>query len=215
MSDERDDLLLDWLNGHLSPDQAQQLEDALTNDPTLRLQHEGLGQIFSALATPEPATAPRDGRARLFAALDDEPPYAHFTSRIARLLDLPWDPALDYLRKLDDPQVWEPGPAPGVQLFHITGGPRVAQSITGFVRIEAGTPFPEHEHVGEERVLLMRGTLIDSEQGTLRPGALAIMPPDTAHHIAAGPEEELLYLTVIDRGVRIGDMFIGHDDPAM
>ena len=46
---------------------------------------------------------------------------------------------------------------PGMDLFHIQGGPAVADAVNGFVRLAAGLHFPPHTHVGNEKVFVLEG----------------------------------------------------------
>lgn len=50
--------------------------------------------------------------------------------------------------------------------------------------VEAGADFPEHEHPHEQVSVVMDGTFeltLDGETDVLRPGRVAIIPPNTPH----------------------------------
>ena len=100
----------------------------------------------------------------------------------------------------------------GMELLHVQGGRRVAGAITGFVRIEAGLAFPEHEHLGEEAVLIVAGRCEDAGR-IHQPGDIVRMPASSRHSFRVCPGPDLVYLAVVQRGMRIGDRVLSATDP--
>ena len=82
---------------------------------------------------------------------------------------------------------------------------RVANCVRGFVRVASGARFPEHLHVGLERVLVLQGAYRDSVTGErFGPGAVVAGAAGDAHAfdaIADGPD--LLQLSVIETAVLV------------
>ncbi len=138
--------------------------------------------------------------------------FERYAATVAALLDVSLHEASAKLDRLDRPGAWQPGLFRGMELLHVTGGPAVANAVTGFVRIAAGKEFPEHEHLGQESVLVLQGRCVDGDK-VFGPGDLAHMPTGSSHsfQVCAGPD--LLYLAVVQTGVKVGGMVLTPDDP--
>lgn len=173
-------------------------------DPQLRAEADAVGEALSALAVALPSPSPHpDLRTRLLASASGPARFAPFIDRLARMIDVAADAARELLASIDRPGAWLPSPAPNVLLIHLPGGPAVAGLDAGFVRIAAGTPFPLHRHIGDERVLVLQGSYRDSTGATVRAGEQTHMPAGSEHHFTAGPERDLIYAVVFG-GIEIG-----------
>ena len=162
-------------------------------------------QLAAALTTPaEPA--PSDVRARLMAALPHTSRFERFANAVSDLLDIDRGRAERLLDQLDNRSHFLEM-MPGIELFWVEGGPRVANAVRGFVRVAAGLQFPEHEHFGEEHVLVLQGSFHDPVRDRVfRPGDISVMPKGTSHlHIVPLDGPDLLMLSVIQEGVAVGD----------
>ncbi len=136
-----------------------------------------------------------------------------FAAVVAELLDVSEDRASQLLDGIVRAESWTEGPVPGVSLYHVEGGPRVAGAVTGFTRMPAGVVFPEHEHLGDEVVLVLQGSFEDGVSGRVhRPGERVRMPAGSTHDFRARPGPALVYLVVLEGGVRIGDQVLRADD---
>ncbi len=113
---------------------------------------------------------------------------------VARLFEVGLDRARAYLARIDDPAAWSAF-APGSVLMHLEGGPATATADVGFVRVDDGAAFPTHRHVGEERTVILRGVLVESDGRRLGPGDEATHPPGSDHAFHA--EGELIYAVVV------------------
>lgn len=175
-------------------------------------------QLLEALAADLRTPAPRGLRDRLLQA-----PLAsrlhRFAEPVARLMDVDLEGARALLDGIDVPGAFEAGPFPelDITLCHITGGPAVADAITGFVRVASGLTFPHHEHLGVEHVLVLQGRMIDGETGEeAGPGDIVTRPASSAHAITAlAGTADLLYLAVVHTGVKIGDAVMGPASPEL
>jgi len=160
--------------------------------------------------------APKGLRAKLLANATLEGRFDHHAARVAELLNLGEARARELLDGIGRAESWGVSPLPKVELFHIEGGPGTENAITGFVRIEAGAGFPEHEHLGDERVLIIQGSVEDLVSGEIhRPGDVARMSSGTTHALSARPGPDLVYLSVVQTGIRIGEQVFGPDDPEL
>jgi quercetin dioxygenase-like cupin family protein len=197
MSDIPKDLGVDELDAFL-----QDLSTLTELDEAERLSPSQLAAALDE-CTSEP---PADLRSRLMAALPETKRFERFNAVVSQLLDITPERAERLLDQLDNrSQFYEL--MPGIELFWVEGGPRVANAVRGFVRVAAGLEFPEHEHHGEEHVLVLQGAFRDPTQDrTFRPGELSVMPKGTSHmHIVPEGGPDLLILSVIQEGVSVGE----------
>lgn len=149
-----------------------------------------------------PAAPPPGLRDRV---LDAASPYRSFADRIGALFEVGADTVREYLALLGKPEVWH-GFLPGCELLHVEGGPALRGADVGFVRVADGCVFPHHGHGGEERSLVMAGTLVDSDGVRHEPGELVIKGAGTEHHFRA--EGEVLFAVVV-WGVDFGEELQG------
>lgn len=163
-------------------------------------------QLVAALDADAPEQPAPDLRSRLMAALPETSRFERFKGAVSQLLDIAPERAERLLDQLDNrSQFYEL--MPGIELFWVEGGPRVANAVRGFVRVAAGLEFPEHEHHGEEHVLVLQGAFRDPTQNrTFRPGEVSVMPEGTSHlHIVPEDGPDLLILSVVQEGVSVGE----------
>lgn len=130
--------------------------------------------------------------------------YAPLYGQLSELFDLS-DAALSSLfEQSDSPTAWVVAPIPGVELFHLRGGPRVAAADNGLVRIRAGARFPQHRHLGAERVLVLAGGYRDEQSGRVYwAGDLHEMVEGSSHAYTALGERDLLLAVSVLRGVEV------------
>jgi hypothetical protein len=196
--------------GGAHPDLSQNLVDdaflrdlsELDADPALLelSARHGLAQLSEAL---EPV-APADGaRERLMAGASSQGRFARFAEATAKMLDLGIEQAKALLDRLADPSVFDKE-LPRIEFFWCEGGPSVANAVRGFVKVEADTNFPDHEHIGDEIVLVLQGSFVDASRNlTFHAGDSDIMKAGTSHAYyvpAGGPD--LLMLSVTQVGLR-------------
>jgi putative transcriptional regulator len=173
-------------------------------------------ELFAALVDALPREAPAASlKDRLMKSIDASPGRFgdRFADRMAALVDLARDRAQALLDAIDDAARWTSGGLPGMNLFHIDGGPRVANAIVGFVRMAPGARFPLHTHRGDEVVLILQGGYVDSDGVTHRAGEEHRMPAGSSHGFTAAPGPDLLYLGVALDGFDVGEEHVGPDSP--
>ncbi len=168
---------------------------------------------FEALLVAAPESPPAALRSRLLDALAVTNRFDDLEESVAELTGLPREEAKALLLDVDRAHVWEPGPSEGVELFHFTGGEKVQGAVTGFVRIQPGMAFPDHEHVGEEHVLVLSGTLEEQSGERYHPGEIAKMPTGSKHAFRAVGQAVLLTMAIVQGGVIIGGQLIAPGDP--
>lgn len=191
-----DDRLVEYVLGTLPAADREQLEREL--GPRLADEVTATGEALASLAVALPPVRPSPSlRERLLTSARGPARFAPFIDRLARLIDVAADRARELLASLELPATWQPSPGPNVHLVHLIGGPACAGADVGFVRVAAGTIFPPHRHLGEERVLILQGTYTDNHGTIARAGDLIDMPADSSHHFTAGPEVDLIYAVVV------------------
>jgi hypothetical protein len=160
----------------------------------------GLAQLSEALDSVAPAP---DARARLIAEVPAKGRFEQFAEATAKMLDLGIEQAKALLDRLEDKSIFS-DELPGISFFWCEGGPAVANAVRGFVRVKAGTAFPNHEHIGDEIVLVLQGTFVDTTRGiTFHVGDSDTMKAGTSHEYLVpegGPD--LLKLSVTQAGLR-------------
>jgi hypothetical protein len=163
--------------------------------------------LLSALVEHVPAAqaAPAGLRERLMASVaKPELRFAPLYGALSELFDLSDDALRALFVRAAAPQAWTAAPVPDTWLLHLQGGPRVAGADNGLVKIRAGARFPQHLHLGGERVLVLDGSYQDAPSGRVfRAGDLHEMPEGSAHSYLAAPEGDLLLAVSVVRGVDV------------
>ena len=180
--------------------------DALesASDADLAGAAESLGVLATAI---EREAASDEARRRLLAAASaSDERFAPFFDRMAELFDLGVDGIRQVLLQAADAAAWQPGPMPGVELFHFDGGPRVATADNGLVRLAAGLPFPKHRHLGTERILLVEGAYVDDSGRLWQAGDLHVSRPDDVHSYRVTDDGPCLLALSLEDGIWIEGM---------
>src|SRR5690606_23856782 len=117
-------LLPEYVLGTLTDEETRQVEAALARSPELVEEVRRMIEAFDAMALSLDPVAPKPAtKERLFAALAGPDRFLPFLDDLARYFDLAADKVRALLARIDDPDAWEPGPMPGIQLIHFPGGP--------------------------------------------------------------------------------------------
>jgi hypothetical protein len=120
-------------------------------------------------------------RRRLFEVVEGRLRYAPFTARVARMFDLDEESAGRTLEVLVSPSAWIDGPLPGIRCAPIVAGPRCTAGMNMFIAADPGARFPIHQHLGEERVLVMQGAFREDDGSVARPGDLVVKASESTH----------------------------------
>lgn len=187
------------MTGPVRDDLDELLRDAGLSDLQDMSPETPVADPLTALSLALPPVAPAtDLRARLLAtAARPEHRWAPFTARLARMIDVAHERARELLAAIVRADVWH-RVVPGVELLHLQGGPAVAGADVGFVRVAPGEAFPEHRHLGVERVLILQGGYVDNLGQTARAGDFVELPPGSSHGFVALPGADLIYAVVAD-----------------
>jgi len=150
------------------------------------------------LALAVPAISP--GSALRSRILKDAWRWDTFVFRLSQLIEVSMEQARNYLELLE--KDWHDKLLPSVSLIHLQGGPSLAGLDVGFVRVQAGSVFPWHKHLGREEMLILQGSALCSDGAVLQAGMLITCQPE-AHSFQVPPKEDLIF-AVITEGVEFG-----------
>lgn len=172
-------------------------------DPLQEHEEEASELLEAMVATLPPVQPSTSARHRLLRAAR----LSKFTGPLATLFDIGLTQAADYLRALTDGSL---GSAfiPGASLRHFAGGASTAGADVGFVEVAPDLAFPAHTHHGEERNLVLEGSLIEPDGTIYRAGDTFSHGAGTHHVFRSGPDG--LVFAVVVWGVDFGDSLSVH-----
>lgn len=206
MMDRRqvEDRLVEYVAGTLSRAEHEAVRAAVDASPDLR---RALGETEAVLAglaeALDPVPPPRAAWARLRAAMEAGG-WGRFAALVARVWDLPVDTVHAVFARSRAAAEWEPGPVPGVSLFHLDGGPANAGADVGLVRFAPGTRFPVHGHGGEERYVVLQGRVLEDGGAEEVPGQEVVNGPAKVHAFVTDPGGDTVVAITLHGGLRIG-----------
>lgn len=153
-------------------------------------------------------TPPGDLRSRLLQDVSSIAPYSLYHQQMADALGGTEAGLREELSSMPDPSTWAQGPIPHCRLFPCVAGAEPRNAIRTLVRMEQGSRFPEHEHVGDETVLIVQGSLRSEDGQVHRPGKVLRMAAGTSHGFDVPKGLDLIYLAVVEEGLKIDDQLI-------
>lgn len=198
-------LLFDYALGALPEDEARKVEARLAAEPELVAQLAAVEDALAASAWAHESARPDPSlREKLLAAASSPAgAWARYAEPIARFVDIAVDQARRLLEKAASPPAWEKSASlPGMELFHLTPGPRFAGADAGLVRFEPNVPFPRHNHVGDEHTLMLEGGVVLDDGRKFVAGEELHLSAGTGHAFTVMPEG-CLYALVLDGGIEI------------
>lgn len=135
-------------------------------------------------------------------AVSGAAPHGGFRRRLSDAFDLPEPDVARVLATLDDPARWLPA-LPGVSLFHVDAGPRLAGADVGFVRYAAGIDVPWHRHGEEEIMLVLEGAFVELPRHHVLPGDVLRSGPGSSHVLRTLPGQDCLAAIIVRGGVEL------------
>ena len=207
---EIDELVL----GMLSEEERARVEKRLASSPEAAAERRAAEETWTALALSlDPVEPAPEVLARLQRSIASTSRFERFVDQLSGFIEVTREKARSLLNGIDEATSWEPGLAPFMELYHLEGGTQMANAIIGFVRLEAGSTFPHHTHLGKELVMSVQGRWEDDDGTLYGPGDVSIKEPGTSHQFTALPGLDLIYLAVVWDGVQIGDVVMRPGDP--
>lgn len=163
MSEHLQDELSEFVLGTLPPDRRPAVEEHLRVCRECSQHFEALSA--GVLSFDRAVAEPVRGIARLKEALSGSRRLEHFVPELAELFQLDEAAARALVERIDSDEGWEPGPAEGITLLPVEAGPGVGAALSAIVKMRPGAVFPEHEHFGTEKVLVIQGGYRELEGG--------------------------------------------------
>ncbi len=164
-------------------------------------------RVFEFLAAGlRPLAVPGGLRDRVLSPLGGRNRFLPFLDRMMSLCDLPEREAEGHLHSVDEDAMWD-DMLPGIRYRDFDVGPTLGEAHGGLVRLQPGEVFPHHAHVGEERVLVLQGEIVDDAGHHYRAGDLVVSADGSSHELRAVGEQEAIYAAVVTAIV-----FTGSDD---
>jgi predicted ChrR family anti-sigma factor len=155
-----------------------------------------------------PVDPPARGDERLTAEVSQLPlRYAPFFDALATLWDLAEADVRAELERSKDRAEWHWSALPGIRLFDVRGGARMAGLHARLVRFAPGIRFPAHRHKGHEIVLLLEGSYTDSSGKVYRSGDLHEMSEGTEHGFVVSDDEPCI-AAVVEAGREFRSLFL-------
>jgi anti-sigma factor ChrR (cupin superfamily) len=175
-----------------------------------RLSAEALANLAMSLSRIAPSPAVRE---RVLKSLSTTNRFEMFAAQVADLIDVSIDQARELVRRIDDATSWMATHVAGIFSYDLPVGPAAADAVVGFVKLHPGIVFPDHEHMGDEVMLVVQGSCIDSDGTVMRRGDLIRMSPGTHHDFKAQPGPDFIYLGVAHKGIMMGGQHLKPGDP--
>ncbi len=106
----------------------------------------------------------RLGAERLQRAVSELPlRYGPFFGRLSLLWEISEELVKSELTRARDARSWSPTFLPGLRVFNVDPGQRRAGVSARLLKFAPRARFPEHEHLGHERVLVLEGAYTDGD----------------------------------------------------
>lgn len=182
--------------GLLDGDEATQVENAIAADPSLARE---LASLEDSLI--EPIAPPPDLEKRLMASVGGGR-FERFAARFAQIFDLGIDRVRVLLGMCERESSWGEE-APSVFLIHFDAGPAAATADCGIVRITPGGVFPPHMHRGEERSIVLAGTLRDLDGTLYRAGDELVYAQGSSHLLTVDGDEDVIFVARAFNGIEL------------
>jgi mannose-6-phosphate isomerase-like protein (cupin superfamily) len=205
VTDELNEYALDIL----TEQRAKEVKDHLR---TCRPCSQELGVIsdllVQSLQQEGASTPPADLRSRILQDVSAFAPYSLYHQEMASVLSGTEAGLRNELESMPHPRTWAPGPIPRCRLFPCVAAAAPRDAIRTLVLMESGSHFPMHEHLGDETVLIVQGSMQLDDGQVHRPGDVLRMAAGTSHAFDVPVGLDLIYLAHVDRGLQIGEQEI-------
>jgi putative transcriptional regulator len=179
-----DDLLADYVLGTLSSVDRARVDEALRQSPALVESLRALEDAMRLVGVG--LEAPKSPWAKVEQSLSGGRRFEHLVPRLAELFDVDLPAARALADAIDGGDGWGDGPAPGISLLPVAGGPRCEGFMTVLVRLEPGAQLPFHRHADREHVLVLEGGYRDDQSGAeFWRGELDVREDGSAHSFTA------------------------------
>lgn len=197
------ELLPDWMNGALGEREAADVSEHLDTCADCSAVSASYQEILGALAlTLTPIGPDPSVRARLVQSTATGRLH-RFVGHVSALFAIDEARSRAALEEVDQTEGWEPAPLPGVWQRLVEGAP--PGHLMGFIRVPAGIAVAWHEHLGQERTLVLQGRIVDDGGRVYRPGEEMPAALGTRHTFVADGPVDLVCGVLIQGGYTLLD----------
>ena len=193
----------------LEPPRAEAIALHLRECRSCLLALGAINDEFAEVVVPTSTVAPSASlRSRLLKDVGGIVPYARYLDDMAEMLVGSRALLEGELRGLPHPKTWVDGPVKHCRLFPCDAGSSLDDVIRSLVLMESGSTFPDHEHLGDEYILVLQGSLLNEDGKLYRPGDKLHMAEGTNHSFEVPDGLDLIYFNIVHHGLQIGEQLI-------
>ncbi len=202
--------LIDYLLGQLSPEQDSELAQLLKSKDIDKHLSELSKQLESVALKIDSVVPSNKLKQSLFAHLEKSgaEKFSGFIPRLSRFFNLSTERIKEILDSVKDVNLplWDKAMIEGAYLHHFKAGGEISEAHCGLIYLEPGTQITEHEHLGEEKMLVIQGEVTTSDGKTYLPGEVAISDEGTSHTLKAGKDSVCIFAVIANGGVDFKDL---------
>lgn len=194
--------MLSYSLDRLNEKEKGKLDNDLDNNPKLEQDLLEIQEILEMVAVSEEPIEPSQNlRKKLIESLNESTPFHGFVDRFMTLFDLDRKNVESLFDKIvnNPDSIFETSVLPKTSLYFFDGGPQVAESTCGIVKVKAGNVFPAHQHQDKEWMLILQGTATDQSGVEYLPGDYIISDKDDSHALRIGKEKDLIFAVVLNK----------------
>ena len=216
MGDHIESWLGDWFAGTLSADRQRHLEEHVDQCDRCAREFERARDVFARVASRKDRSEPSDSlRERIMGDLEPGARFVDLIDQVCNVLDVDEETAGELFSAIDDESNWVPFPGHEIAFFYfpfaeIEPGESVEANFVSIIRVERGETFPEHRHVGRERIFMLQGTMVEDDGAVHQRGDYIDHENDTTHRFRVPDDSPALVgIVLVERGLEIGGIPIG------
>jgi anti-sigma factor ChrR (cupin superfamily) len=142
-------------------------------------------------------------RRRVLGAVEGRARYAPFVDRVARFFGVDTEEATAALEAITSEGAWSPGPMPGMATAKLPRSANVPGRTAVLLRSDAGARSPLHRHLGEERLLILEGGIVESDGRAFHAGDLVVKPSGSSHAFHVPEGEPCVAAYLLDGGLEL------------
>lgn len=193
----------------LEPKRAAEIGSHLQECRSCLLALGVINDEFAQVIVPTTDVAPKaSSRSRLLSDIGGIVPYARYLDDMAKMLVGSRALLEGELRGLPHPKTWVEGPVKHCRLFPCDAESTLEDVIRSLVLMESGSTFPSHEHLGDEYILVLQGSMLNEDGKLYRPGDKLHMAEGTNHSFDVPVGLDLIYFNIVHHGLQIGEELI-------
>ena len=149
----------------------------------------------------EPIEPSQKLKKTLIESLNVTTPFQGFVDRFMELFDLERNNVESLFDKIvNNPDtIFESSVLPKTSLYFFDGGPQVANSTCGIVKVKAGNVFPAHQHQDKEWMFILQGTAVDQSGVEYLPGDFILSDEGDSHALRIDNNEDLIFAVVLNK----------------